>query len=209
MAGLLLRWRVISFDVGIRNLGICILHAFKNSSQLRVQHFELVDILEEGGCKTRNANKVPGATLRQCLMQMLQSRQDIFVPPQEEYDMFDEQVYACTTVPTFVAVEMQTKQKFATMAATIYDWFEFKHGLEVEYVHGSRKLTVYGKGGSGAHATNKQQGIWGCEQFCKEHTELNQPFLEWFGTLKKKDDVADSVLQAVWLHSKKMNTQPK
>ena len=194
MAARILKWRIISFDVGIRNFAICILHAFKHTNQLQVAHYEVIDILKENNILLKNANKAPAATLRSTLLKTLESRETAFIPSSPDLQ------YEYLPPPTFVAVEMQTKQRFTTMAATIYDWFHFKHDIEPTYVHGSRKLKVYGRGATGTYKTNKERGIAGCCRFLKEHADLNQPFHDWWIQLKKKDDISDSVLQALWLH---------
>ena len=183
--------RYISFDVGVRNFAVAVLDIVHGeiAQKMRVRHWECFDLLE--GTRKKNANAVSSRSLRELLWTSLDRRSNVF---------FDNDVLASNM---HVGVEMQMKSKMSILETTIWGYFKDRVHT-VESIHARKKFNiacmqdVVSAGGS--YAQNKKQAITTCGRFLTTHGYITE--CEQLAQSKKKDDLADAFLQALFLSEK-------
>ena len=174
--------RVISFDVGIVNLGLWIGTTDESAEQFVTLHWELVDI------KACNTNTIAETGYR--LMDVLQQRLSLFDIASDPY----------------IVIELQPESniKMKALSHILQAWFYCQgvHESRIRFVSPRNKLTVYTKP---LKSVSESAIIKGSYLYRKnisvEHTkamleENNEP--QWRTVLDghvKKDDLADSYLQ--------------
>lgn len=180
--------RFISFDIGVRNMALCVLDKERVGAgvRTRIRHWELFDLLE--GTRKKNANKVPARTLREWLWTSLRSRDHVFFS-----DMISPENHMV------VGIEMQMKQKMAILETCIWGYFKDKVS-DVQAIHARRKfhLSFMENVSMGSYAHNKKQAIVACEKYLNDN-QVHPDICDVFCRQKKKDDLADALLQALYL----------
>lgn len=200
---------VISFDVGFRNLAMCILQI--NDSNVVIKNWQIDDIVLAGGSKAKapSADKLCGF-----MLQHLDSLKDLFA--------------SCGPAAT-VRIEQQLSRtvKMKLLQFAIHNYFFLRFpAYKIEFIHGKRKLNTclsrFGvdmslelppskrKQRSDAKNTkktqkaaqyrqNKKMGVFRC-QLLLDSEAVSQDQEQWrdvFKNSKKKDDLADCLLQAL------------
>ncbi len=175
--------RIVSVDIGIRNLSLCILDACLHAP--RIRHWETVDIITAQGRTAKNANKVSSRKLREYLWATLESRRLAF---------FDN----IHPLQCHVAIEQQMSGKLTALETAVWGWFKGK-GSQVTTLHARKKFQLSFAGGCtmGNYRENKKMAVTLCQKYIADHpTKYEQMFCD----SKKKDDFADSLLQGLYLY---------
>lgn len=66
--------RVLSFDLGTRNMGCAVLNRCDACGTIHIETAECVDILVEGGCTAKNSRKIPNETILKCVLNFVRTR---------------------------------------------------------------------------------------------------------------------------------------
>lgn len=171
---------VLSFDVGIKNLAVCVLD--KDSKQ--IQAWKVINLVEGN---EKSLHVVASALI----------------------DHMDELVLAYQDEPEWtVLIENQPAFKNPTMKSIqmiLYSYFAIlqkHHGIvmHIDFIAASRKLRYMKEHfaemdkSDTSYKVNKANAV----AYTKQHLSLNDPSqLPFFTAHKKKDDLADCLLQAL------------
>lgn len=198
--------RLISFDLGVRNLACAQLSWDGDpSGPITLVSVEDVDILQEAGSSAGNANKVPYELILKCILNYVMSRADSWNLKDLTAVIFESQVKKNPRCKTAMYIMMA--------------WFTAKY-LEAGLTHrtmpkilkisAKNKLTVQGTGVTGLPVP--KAGPKGQRQRKKNAAAMmtslvngnGRPFVvapdvkEILLEAKKKDDMSDAILQAIW-----------
>ena len=152
-------------------------------------HCEVVDVLRENGCMISNSNKVPTRIVRNFFYQMLENRRALFFG-----DIDASQVQ--------VGIESQMKQKMVALETVAWGWFKFQD-FDVKTIHPTKKFKIalakeYPRRCVKSYKNNKAYAVDLCTRFLTS-SDANEVFREKFLQQKKKDDLSDCFLQALWM----------
>jgi len=150
---------LLSIDVGIRNLGVCLMH------EKKIKHWDATGIppLQQGG-------------LFQSLLGHLRDRPWVLES-------------------THVLIEKQP-DKNRTMKSVehfLHAYFLI-HDKNVQVYDARHKIPDVVGPGRAMYIKRKKASVDRCTEFLREH---NPDRLDWFLAQKKKDDLADTVMQAL------------
>jgi len=192
--------KVISFDMGCRNLCVCLTsHSTDPDLETdrtanRIHHWEVVDILRSNGV---TAKSVSIETMTKCTVAFLNRHATTF-------DDFK---------PTLVAIEQQPAMgrcpnvRMKVMSHVVQAWFfQRDPSLHIMFCNPKRKLkSLSAGGGEGAckkrkRSTYRANKKWAVEEARRQLIENREDptWLSYFDELPKKDDAADAYLQALW-----------
>jgi hypothetical protein len=200
--------RIVSFDIGIKNLSYCIEDVkdeTKNSSNIDIEnyfktnieiiHWDLINIAEE----KENANKISMFEINKRIVKALDKIRDIFLD--SNIILLEQQPmngFGCNNVKMGrIAIILQTY-------FIIYGIHNEKSSIEhVTFVSPKNKLKLHPniekvneikKKYKKAYDQNKKIAIDCCELLINN----NEKLIEIFSNKKKKDDYADSLLNGLW-----------
>lgn len=173
--------RILSFDIGIRNLAYCLIDGLINDDkqlECSVHDWDVVNLCEKD-------EKVKKVSL-QTLCDRLISRLDAITEIHNDVD-----VVILENQPVYMNPKMKSVQ------IMLFTYFVMRDGVTVKMFSPRNKLNVYT--GPPVECTLKSKysrtkflGI----QYCK-HMIKHCAISEFFVQHKKKDDLADSFLQGV------------
>ena len=169
--------RILSFDVGLRNLAFCYL---QTNPEVKILLWELCDIVGPG----RNAKQMPIRRATELLLQFLNKR---FTGLQ----------------PCIIAIEQQPgagrcrNLKMKIMSHVLHSFF-YLRGHKVHFISPRQKL-----GGVAHCKRNYEQNKAFCVGKCRaELSRFDPKWSKYFEGLAKKDDAADALLQGLVLVEK-------
>lgn len=171
--------RVLSIDVGIKNLSFCYFDTSPQST--RVLRWENLRVTEDN-CKTIKLDKLTDSMLSTLS------------------DTFDHEFEA-----DVVLIENQPMLKngmMKTMAVIIYTYFnmsklQFGNIKEVRFISATNKLKCK-RGADMSKETYKDRKQSSIELVTRYVPFIAESFKDWFAGLKKKDDPADCCLQGIY-----------
>ncbi len=223
--------RVLSFDVGLRNLAYALVtynrpEAASNSSstswsQFHVEAWEHFDVLKECGCTAKDSKKVGIERCIKMVFQCLDRRPQLFDQPVD-----------------FIIIEKQMRRSPRNLMTSValLSYFVIKSpDTQVDMISSTGKLKINLEPEAFAfsdatpsvlHHTNdpaltaaqnktrrKNKAIQLCTQLLSTQGQHLQPWSKRFTSkelAKKRDDLADCLLQAVYfLQDKLQVTKPK
>jgi hypothetical protein len=165
--------RVLSVDLGIRNLGLGVFRV-DDAGAVEIERLERVDLFE--GTRIQS---VRGVTARRAV-ELLHA----YMCPQDWGEI------------THFLIEKQPDRNRKTLAMQqwLERWGRGRLRVRPQLVHASRKMALCG-GVTGSHHFNKKASV----AFAADWIEEHQP--AWTGVFaslgKKQDDAADALLQAL------------
>lgn len=184
--------RVISFDVGIRNLALCMIDQV-NSESPRIVHWEVTDTLLENNCTVSDCRKVPLEKLTRFLVRYLEKRLSRFKD----------------LSPDCIAIEQQPSSRFCpniktkVLSHVIQSFFvsNFQDAV-IRFVNPKAPKKLI----KGADAIKKEKKMSVRYRLHKKLAIMetmrllqDSAWLKFFETNKKKDDLADSYIQALFV----------
>ena len=154
---------ILSVDVGIKNLALCVMSADKE----RVEYIDVLDLRT-------------GPSVRDCLIKELEARKSHFE-------------HVAVTL-----VEQQMKKNFLVIAAFIEMWVRLTFpGAQVLNYSAKYKLAcVKPTGQKWTYSQRKRASINMVGQWMLLHPQTDEFVAKWTA-LKKKDDAADAICQAL------------
>lgn len=170
--------RVLSIDVGLKNLGVCLLEGAPGGRPL-VVHWDVFSVTE------LNANRAKLEDLTPDLLEALRER-------------FDDSYEA-----DLVLIENQPMLKsglIKTISVVIYTYFnmlkmQFGNVKQVRFTSATNKLRTKRAGAAPASYKERKDAA---VALARAYTaDLFPERLAWFDSLKKKDDASDSLLYAL------------
>jgi hypothetical protein len=178
--------RVLSIDVGIKNLSYCVLNA--ENDVVHVMDWNNIAITD------KNCKKIKIEEITECILETLMSQ-------------FDSDFNVDT-----VLIENQPMLKngvMKTVAVVIYTYFnmlKIQYGSvkEVKFISASNKLKhVLQESSQGASTSTSTETYKDRKQLsialARQHIGIVAPsFVEWFEKQNKKDDSADSLNQGLY-----------
>lgn len=152
---------LLSIDVGIRNLGMCLIDPVTK----KIQHWDATGIPPEHS---------DGLFL--CLREHMRAR-------------------PWTLTASKVLIEKQPdKNKTMKSVEHFLTAYFICHDKDVQVYDARHKIPDVSGPGRTMYLKRKRVSVERCSEFLKEHNPDRQ---EWFSKQKKKDDLADSVMQAL------------
>ena len=180
------RRAVASFDVGVRNLSLCITR-FDGTSD-RIEHWEVADILLERGFRKKTCT-IAEAT--ECLVAFLESRVPLF---EDVGTVVIESQPAGFRVPN---------AKMKTLSHVAQGWC-CARGLRVLFCNPKKKLAGLPGAADASAEKNAKKRYRMHKKMCEEETARRlrangEPAerVAYFEQLPKKDDASDAYLQAL------------
>lgn len=182
---------IASFDIGIRNLAVCVLEGDGTSENYKIKHWRIINLIDNPSTKVKSISI-------QKLGISLTNKLDAFVKEIKLFDLVDE-----------VIMELQPSfnPKMKSISNMLYQYFIMRGMIDckllksIKFVRAKNKLKVYDGPPiecnlKTKYSKTKKLGISYCRYFINNN--LNQQFIEFFDSNKKKDDLADSFLQGAW-----------
>lgn len=176
--------KILSFDVGIKNLSFCYLQA--SALNTKVIDWNILCVTED------NVTKIKIEQLTELILQCLMEN-------------FDSHMEVDT-----VLIENQPMLKngmMKTIAVVIYTYFnmlklQYGNIQEVRFISATNKLKC--KGAEGVVADTQKKSSYKDRKMAsialvdKYKCVFSEEKLTWFKSLKKQDDAADSLLQGIY-----------
>jgi len=180
--------KLLSFDIGIHNLAYCCIESDTTTKEMSIVKWEVIDLREYGPSKDFMST---ASTLVDLLHEM-------FYCNDEQYD--------------YVLIENQPVQKNPTMKSIQMIVFTFfmmlkyhqNPSMQIKFQSASNKLKVNNKPSdldicaSTKYAKNKKMSIAIANHYLENVLTNNRDMHTLFKSHKKRDDLADSMLQAVY-----------
>lgn len=175
--------RVLSIDVGIKNLSYCVLDYDDNDNKIRVHDWNNIAVMD-GNCKKVNVELITEAVL-EALMNAFAVEDDFRAD--------------------YVIIENQPMLKngiMKTVAVIIYTFFnmmklQFGNVDQVKFVSAANKLKCNIATSSASTSSYKDRKKLSIQYAVAYIPKVCPDRLEWFMSQKKKDDCADSLLQGI------------
>lgn len=124
--------RVLSFDIGVRNLAYCLLRYDRSLSEpfdwqcLSIERWELVDILQDNGCQQTNSKKINRWKTLEYLSHSLEKRLDL-IHCQPRFILLEQQMRKAPTnlvismcIPLFYRHYLQWKRPDLVMPQVLF-----------------------------------------------------------------------------------------
>jgi len=164
----------VSFDIGTTNLAYVIV-----DESLTIKEWAVVDISKNSTLQTINTLKL----------------------------IFDNDTINPGTIKAVVLEKQPSRNpKMRVVENTIDVFFTMLGVTKVIHYSAKHKLGSIGKTikGQKNYTMRKRYGMFMCVSFLKKTTETNQDFLTYYESHKKKDDLADCLLQCISYLNKQM-----
>lgn len=152
---------LLSIDVGIRNLGLCLM----NTSTKKIHHWDATGI-----------------------------------PPQHESGLFvclrnhfRDRPWVLESSKVLIEKQPDKNRTMKSVEHFIHAYF-LCNDKDVQIYDAKHKIPDVSGPGKAMYIQRKKVSVARCTEFLKEH---NPEWSEWFLAQKKKDDLADSVMQAL------------
>jgi hypothetical protein len=202
--------RILSFDIGIRNLSYCIVSIPSEKevilwSDIFIENWENIDIFVSNGSEVKNSKKVNIERVIDLLIETLNSRKDIFTAKQIDLVIIERQ--------------MRVAPRNLMLSSALLMYFKLLH-YKCELIAASHKLQLeihpvfftgfnknelvtqfcYEKDKNKSASTNKTRRKQVAVQMCKYVTERIGNHQMWLQKLDgglKKDDLSDCLLQCL------------
>lgn len=199
---------VLSFDIGVRNLGVCLMHLLDGEASaeptFRIRHWEVIDTLGPD-LQTKPIKKIPLQSLITCVLKAL--------------DGLILKVPELITEVDVILIENQPKfnVKMKSLSLCLYSYFVLRgvvdakrENLKIEYVHARHKLDSLRHPEASlpecrlksAYARRKHDAIHLTRFYLQQCADSHSHWESFFEGLHKKDDAADCFLQALWYQQK-------
>lgn len=189
--------RILSFDLGTRNLACCHLEAASDpGAPPAIRDWSVVDILVEDGCRVKDCRTVPLSKLVEHLLAYARRREP-------QYRAFD---------PDVVAIEQQPSSRFCPNTKTkvlshvLQAYFRLAlPRAEVVFVNpkqpkkhleAAAEIKKIKKSGS-RYAKTKKLAVDETRRLLAAAGDAER--VAWFDAQKKRDDLADSYLQGLYV----------
>ena len=185
-----------SWDMGIRNLALCIVEVDGGGAPPKIFHWEMCNILEEerrsGSRALTNAKSIRIESAVEALVEALQSRRALWEGVSEV--VIEQQPVGRLPVSNTV---------MKVLSHVMQGWF-YQHGAKVRFCSPKRKLGVAGVDDAAAPKSEKAKERYARHKRAAiEETRRRLALAEdhrhreWFESLRKQDDAADAFLQAL------------
>jgi hypothetical protein len=204
--------RVLSVDIGIRNMGICMCcidqQGDSEKGRISIEAWQTVDIVEEGGSKAKTKN-LGMQRVVDLAVRFLKSRQQQWSDFAPEVIVIEQQLSRAATMKVLqFAVYVFCKTTFENSKVTIC---HAKHKLKVdpcsfgacavEEPPSPKRRKVATKKSTEAsrrYSRNKKMGRLICEAILRsDQLECEDEIRQMYTESKKKDDLADCFLQSL------------
>ena len=195
----------LSIDMGIRNLSCCYA-TFGASGAIPVIHaWDILDVLEMCGARCKNCNKLPiqRATTLMCDALNMYLSAPILAG---KIDVHGIDRVLIEQQP--VGFHRRSNTQMKVLSHVVQAFFHLR-GIPVTFVSPKKKNLlskeqslrdgVASMNSSKRYQWHKKQSVLRCEEILASSSQ--REFLEFFEGLKKKDDCADSLLNAVAFHN--------
>lgn len=180
---------VLSFDVGLRNLAYCELDMTAQSTVPHLRRWELIDVLETSSQKRLTTIAVSVHQLLKCLQRI-----------------FHQERQANTLKPVLVLIEQQPamgrcqNMRMKVLSHALQSFFILSiSNCEVRFVSPRQKLpaALVAKRARKSYAGRKEASIQLCRRVLMCVPEWTEHWLPVFESARKKDDLADCLLQVL------------
>jgi biopolymer transport protein ExbD len=192
--------RILSIDCGIKNLAYCIIHFDNESNAYSIEKWDILDIRDDEDDKKKLKHDFYAVT------SLLVSRLHEVFLVEQDFDQFD-----------LILIENQPVHRNPIMKSiqiVIYTFFmtnnyQLGHTSEIKLVSASNKLKVKDKPenvvvkASTKYQENKKLSVEYAKHYLANVLKDTEN-LRYFLSQKKKDDYADSFLQAVQYIEKRL-----
>ena len=214
--------KILSFDVGIKNLAYCVLDSSKN-----ILDWGILNICIEPECEHKNCDKSAKKYLKEdglklCTghskLKMYQDKtiKNIKKSDNVMFEMGKNIIKMLDKKDSFknidiVCIENQPALKNPTMKSIqmiIYSYFLMKENInDIQMINARNKLKVYNGPKieckfKETYKRNKYLGIKYCEYMINENKDIKNKYKKLFNDSKKKDDLSDSYLQGIYYINK-------
>lgn len=190
------RMRVVSFDVGLKNLAFVQLTVARDGtpeeriSGVVVERWEVIDVL----CG-REVKRVPFDVAMQCVLECLD---DAFTHTDSELVLIENQ--PCTMNPRLKSVQMVIYTYFRTMHLHTSGYPDVRlipASGKLQGLHQAPAGLILAKGSTMTYAVKKKASVVACEHYLR-HVLRDVDRANMFVASKaKRDDLADCMLQAI------------
>ena len=191
--------------MGIRNLSCCYVTLGANGEAPIIHAWDILDVLEMCGARCKNCNKLPiqRATVLMCdaLRMYLESS-----ALAAKMDLHGIDRVLIEQQP--VGFHRRSNTQMKVLSHVVQAFFHLR-GVSVAFVSPKKKNQlskeqsvrdgVASMNTSKRYQWHKKQSVLRCEEILRQSDQTE--FLEFFEGLKKKDDCADSLLNAVAFHN--------
>lgn len=181
--------KIASFDIGIKNLAVCVLEQEKSENKFDILYWDVINVIPE-------SSKVKSVKTDKLVKSIIES-----------LDKLNYSFGAFEDIDQII-LELQPKcnQKMKLVSHVVYTYFvtrktiDERDPIEIKFFRAKNKLNVY-KGpeiycrAKGAYAKRKYQSIQYSQLILKK-MEKNDEY-DFFLSNKKKDDLADCLLQGL------------
>lgn len=181
--------KLISIDVGIKNLSIAIIVKTKDEWKLRYWFVMNLLEIEEGKPKCQQNSKKVSKTV---LAKKLKEKFDALSFMQD---------------PDVVIIENQMSRIMTIVQGLIIMYYTMLGVKSIKCIHAKHKLKIAGGAPKGKknYGLRKEKGIEITRVVLEENFGKDNKYLKFFETNNKKDDLADCFLQAMYYLGVKMN----
>lgn len=220
--------KILSFDVGIKNLAYCLLDSDDKSildwGILNISVDPVCDHKAKGKCCDKSASKTDKDGFKLCTshskLKMYKDKKlkNIKKIDNHMFHMGKKIIKTLDEKENFsevdiVCIENQPALKNPTMKSVqmiIYSYFLMKEINDIQMINARNKLKVY-KGPKiecdikETYKKNKFLAIKYCDYMIRENSKIDKKHHDLYDSSKKKDDLSDSYLQGIYYIDKLNN----
>ena len=185
------KYNIISFDIGIKNLSFCVLDYNTEDTSYTIKEWEILDLTMEGKINVKDFNMVS---------------KSLFEHMSERFPVLEDN--------TIVLIENQPSMRnpiMKTIQIMIYSWFAIRSkdmnvNTVIKLFSASNKLKVKRKNmisditkqENNKYKRNKKSAVE-IAHYYLQNVIKDDEYIRIFEKHKKRDDLADCFLQAIYL----------